>query len=68
MAVTWSVLLVESASDMELFVTALATQIKAYFVRAVCAGIAAAFDWIQPTCITANPAGQALFSTNTSYR
>ena len=62
MTVTWSVLLVEAASDVELFVMAFATQVKAHFVRTVCAGVATPLDWKQPTCITANPAGQLLFT------
>ena len=54
--ITWSMLLVEAASDVQLFVMAFATQIKADFVWAVCAGVAPSLDWVVSTCITAHTA------------
>lgn len=54
--ITWSMLLVEAASDVQLFVMAFATQIKANFVWAVSAGVTPPLDWVMSTCITAHTA------------
>ncbi len=53
---TWRVLLVEAASDLQASVVAAATQVKASFVWAVLTVVAAPLDGIQPTRVTTNPA------------
>lgn len=49
-------LLVEAASDVQAPVIALAAQIIAHFVWAVTTLVTPAFDWVQATRVTANPA------------
>ncbi len=60
---TWSVLLVEAASDVQASVIAAATQVKANFVWAVLTLEAAPLDGIQPTRVTTNPASISLYVT-----
>ena len=59
---TWSVLLVEAASNVQASVIAAATQVKANFVGAVLTLEAAPLDGIQPTRVTTNPASTSSVS------